>query len=420
VRFLTRQRTSTTKGQAVRKLMIAGMSALAFMGYVWPAGASAPALQHVLGIAGGTWRDTNCGMDDTSEHEVGLYATATQPRQGRYELSHEGAFGPMVARSTRNDGRVLSGSFSERGCSGTQCRIVAVRLGANGDIAEARIGILAVTGTSSNCGTDPGVTCGTVSYMISGTVIPARQIGYAMLDANGGVHTFGGLTNYGNARTTNAIGFAQTPTHQGYWIADAAGHVFSFGDARWRGNADRTKLTTGETITAISATPTGRGYWLFTTKSRVIPFGDAHSYGDAHATRLNQPVIAAVATPTGHGYYLVAKDGGIFAFGDAHFYGSTGNTRLNKPIIGLVPTPTNTGYWLVAADGGVFGFHAPFRGSLASHHLNRPIVTLQPYGSSYLVISADGGTFNFSGNPTFGNLAGTKLTAPIVSATAAG
>jgi len=408
----------------VRRILIVAVSALA-LGLVAPSSADAsPAVpaQKVVGIAGGTWTapcaDYKCEI--LSDREDGRYATGTQLGSGTYHLVQPDANTPSgTARFVRSDGLVLTGTFDEQFCNvPDDCRKLGVRLNGARDVASAQ---LTLSGTLDTAVTPDGLDeIGHPSYTVSGKVAAARQIGYTMLDVNGGVHTFGGLTNDGNAHTTTATGIAQTLSYQGYWIADAAGHVFSFGEAQWRGNADRSQLSTGETVTAISATPTGNGYWLFTTKGRVLPFGDARSYGDMHKIRLNEPVVGAVATLTGKGYYLVAKDGGIFGFGDAHFYGSMGNTRLNQPIIGLVPTPAGTGYWLVAADGGVFGFHAPFRGSLANVHLHRPIVTLVPYGNGYLMISADGGTFDFSTDPTFGNLAGSKLGAPIVTATAAG
>ena len=56
-----------------------------------------------------------------------------------------------------------------------------------------------------------------------------------------------------------------------------------------------------------------------------------------------------------------------------------------------------------------------FRGSLASKHLNRPIVGAVRYGDGYLMIGADGGVFPFAHAPTYGGLGGFPIAAPVTS-----
>ena len=48
---------------------------------------------------------------------------------------------------------------------------------------------------------------------------------------------FGTAPGLGNASTSTAVDFDVSPTGYGYWIVDASGHVFAFGDARAHGNA---------------------------------------------------------------------------------------------------------------------------------------------------------------------------------------
>ena len=43
---------------------------------------------------------------------------------------------------------------------------------------------------------------------------------------------------------------------------------------------------------------------------------------------------------------------------------------------------------------------APFRGSLASLRLNRPVTAVSRYGSGYLLVAADDGVFNFGTTPS--------------------
>jgi alpha-tubulin suppressor-like RCC1 family protein len=242
--------------------------------------------------------------------------------------------------------------------------------------------------------------------------------GYWMVDARGSVYTFGNLAYYGGIAGGQVRDLEPLPNAAGYWIVNAPGTVRALGNAKHYGNGGA--LSVGETVRSLSSTPTGKGYWLFTTRGRVFARGDAKSYGDLHAYRLNAPIVGSVATPTGKGYYLVAGDGGVFTFGDARFRGSTGAMRLNAPITTLVPTADNTGYWLVATDGGVFSFNAPFRGSTGGRKLNRPIVTTVPYGNGYVMVASDGGVFSFSNLPFAGSLAGKSLAQPIVAVGAHG
>ncbi|MFN8036376.1 MAG: right-handed parallel beta-helix repeat-containing protein [Acidimicrobiia bacterium] len=239
------------------------------------------------------------------------------------------------------------------------------------------------------------------------------RAGYWMLDAAGNVYGFGDAGDFGGAAKpmgppafgVAAVHIEPTPSGHGYWIVDTLGRVYAFGDATWHGNADRARFASGELVSSLSATPSGKGYWIFTSRGRVVPCGDAAAYGDVAAKHLNGPVLGSVATPSGRGYYMVASDGGIFAFGDATFYGSMGGKRLNAPVQSLVPTATGHGYWLVASDGGVFAFgDATFRGSMGGTHLNRPVVGMVRYGDGYLMVGADGGIFNFSDQPFAGSL----------------
>jgi hypothetical protein len=109
------------------------------------------------------------------------------------------------------------------------------------------------------------------------------------------------------------------------------------------------------------------------------------------------------------GYWLVARDGGVFSFA-APFYGSTASLHLQRPIVDIAPTADGGGYWLVGNDGGVFGFgDAPFTGSIpglgiapagappATRRLSAPIVGMVPTidGHGYFLVGSDGGVFAF-------------------------
>ena len=62
----------------------------------------------------------------------------------------------------------------------------------------------------------------------------------------------------------------------------------------------------------------------------------------------------------------------------------------------------------------MFAFGAPFRGSLGSVALNKPVNGLVAYGNGYLMVASDGGVFDFSNKAFVGSLGGNPPAAPIV------
>jgi hypothetical protein len=268
--------------------------------------------------------------------------------------------------------------------------------------------------------TPPGGGGTTPTTAPGGASSASTRSGYWMVGAGGTVYSFGDARWLGNATVpagVAAVDLEPTPSRAGYWVVDGRGAVSSFGDAGHFGNVGA-GMVAGETVTSLSATPTGRGYWIFTTKGRVVPFGDAGSYGDMAAVRLNGPVLDSIPTPSGRGYFMVAGDGGIFAFGDARFAGSMGAARLNAPVQSLVPDGDGAGYWLVASDGGIFAFDAPFRGSMGNRKLNKPVTGMVRFGDGYLMVGEDGGIFNFSNQAFSGSLGANPPARPVVSVAA--
>ena len=249
----------------------------------------------------------------------------------------------------------------------------------------------------------------------SGGATSPQRSGYWMLDAGGSVYAFGDAPYHGGGPSgPDAVDLEPTPTGHGYWVLDAAGSVHARGDAAL--SRGPLALAAGERATSLSATPSGAGYWIFTTAGRAFTFGDAAFHGDMAGRPLNAPVLDSVPTPSGGGYYMVAADGGIFTFGDARFVGSMGNKRLNAPVQSLVPDGDNIGYWLVASDGGIFAFDAPFRGSMGgAARLNRPVTGMVRFGNGYLMVGEDGGIFNFSDRQFHGSLGDRPPARPVTS-----
>ena len=227
-----------------------------------------------------------------------------------------------------------------------------------------------------------------IGFLMHGTLTLDHRHGYVALDGAGTTYAWGGVSHFGDAPTTNATDIELTPTGRGYWVVNAKGQVYSFGDANYLGNANRSLFVPGEIVTAMSSTPTGRGYWLFTSKGRVFPFGDAPFLGDMRHTLLAAPIVASAATTTGRGYFLAAADGGVFTFGDAHFQGARSGTHLRAPVVAIVTNPNASGYWLFSSNGDIFAFHATVFSSDPSPRF--PIVGAGPDGESYRVESSDG------------------------------
>jgi MYXO-CTERM domain-containing protein len=232
--------------------------------------------------------------------------------------------------------------------------------------------------------------------------------GYWIADAAGHVYPDGNARFFGDltgvALANPVVGVARTPSGGGYWMVAADGGVFSFGDAGFHGSAGGMALN--EPVVGMAVTPDGGGYWLAAGDGGVFSFGSAAFYGSAGSVKLNAPVVGIAATPTGQGYWMVASDGGIFAFGDAGFYGSAGGMPLNKPVVGMAPTATGQGYWLVASDGGIFSYgDAGFHGSAGSMPLNQPMVGMSATGDGggYWMVASDGGVFTYGDAAYLGN-----------------
>jgi hypothetical protein len=226
--------------------------------------------------------------------------------------------------------------------------------------------------------------------------------GYWVSGVDGAVYALRGAPFKGNAagRAHGAtVAIAATHTGSGYYLLDAGGNVFTFGDAQSFGSMAGHHLNAP--IIALAPTPSGRGYWLLGRDGGVFGFGDAGFYGSTGSMKLNAPIISMAATATGHGYWLLASDGGVFSYGDARFHGSTGNLKLAAPIISMAAAASGRGYWLIARDGGIFSFGVPFYGSVPGIGLCRAAsavgVQIRPTltGKGYFVLAADGRIFSF-------------------------
>ncbi len=187
-----------------------------------------------------------------------------------------------------------------------------------------------------------------------------------------------------------------------FWLADAAGSVWSFGGAGKFSGAAPAGGPQPSPVVAIAATPSGDGYWLLTSAGAVLAEGGARSYGSGGAGP-GRPAADIASTADGLGYWVVSAAGSVYTFGDAHYFGSLTTGLPAQPIVRLVPAPDGGGYWLLSQSGQVFGFGdaklwAPGAGSSpAAASAPGPIVDMAPTPDNlgYWLLSADGSVYNF-------------------------
>ena len=253
----------------------------------------------------------------------------------------------------------------------------------------------------------------------AGATTGGTDSSYAIVDAAGGVMTFGGAGYDGDTLEVPLqkpiVGGAADP-NGGYWLVASDGGVFTFGNAPFWGSAGSIALN--KPIVGMAPTADGGGYWLVASDGGIFTYGDAAFFGSTGGMTLNKPIVGMAATKDGRGYWLVASDGGIFTYGDAPFQGSAGSIALNKPIVGMAATKDGRGYWLVASDGGIFTYgDAPFLGSAGGIALSEPIAAMAatPDGNGYWMVGQDAGVFDY-GDAGFSGSAQSPLHPPLFPA----
>ncbi|MFV1990511.1 MAG: sorbosone dehydrogenase family protein [Acidimicrobiales bacterium] len=212
-----------------------------------------------------------------------------------------------------------------------------------------------------------------------------------------------------DSTNTSLIDVVGTSSGQGYWMFDADGRIYNYGDAGFFNSAK--DLPLNGPIVGATVTSTDQGYMLFAGDGGIFTYGDAPFLGSAGALPLNSPIVGGALVANNLGYYLFAADGGVFAYGTATFAGSMGGQALNEPMVGGALHP-NGGYYLVAADGGIFAYGgAPFYGSAGSLPLNSPIIAMavSPDGKGYYLFASDGGVFAYGEVPFLGSAAGSGV-----------
>ena len=117
-------------------------------------------------------------------------------------------------------------------------------------------------------------------------------------------------------------------------MALSDGDVVPFTGSRFLGAAGP---ALGAPIVAIAATSHAAGYWLVDADGKTFAFGNARPLDSAGSARAGTVVGAAASDA--RGYWLASSDGGVFSYGTARFAGSLGGRHLNQPIVGIVAAP---------------------------------------------------------------------------------
>lgn len=250
---------------------------------------------------------------------------------------------------------------------------------------------------------------GDTAYVAIATTTDGQ--GYWLAQADGHVSAFGDAHAYGSVASglsSPVVAMARTYSGQGYWLVTASGHVYSFGDAHPYGSAPA-DLAAGAPITSMAVTPTGKGYWLLGAGGHIYTFGNARSDGSP------RPQLApydAIGTRPAGGYIVTAADdGAVYVYpGGALSSGGPG-AALSAALVGAAVSPSGNGVWQTGMDGGVLTYgDASYYGSVPAENvvLKAPITAIAatPDGKGYWLLGADGSIYNFGDASFFGS--GTK------------
>lgn len=176
--------------------------------------------------------------------------------------------------------------------------------------------------------------------------------GYWLVGSAGRVFAYGDAATYPALRHAHAIKGIVAAPGGGYWLYTAYGNVYRTSGTAWYGSPTGRGFR-GASITGMAPTPDRRGYWLVDAAGKVFAFGDATNYG---AVRPAHPIAGIVAAPGG-GYWLYTAHGNLYpSAGTAWYRSPASNGFRGASITGMAATPDGLGYWLVDAAGSLFAF----------------------------------------------------------------
>ena len=183
--------------------------------------------------------------------------------------------------------------------------------------------------------------------------------GYNILNSGGGIYTFGNGHYYGNlidgghpgltgfpAYPGPAVALSYTPTGGGYSILNAGGGIYSFGDALYYGNLIDGGHP-GQTgfpqypgpAVSLAWTPSGLGYSILTSSGAIYSFGDAQYFGNLLDHGYPGVAVSLNMTKSGSGYSILTSSGALYTFGDANYLGNLLDRGYPGPAVAISDTP---------------------------------------------------------------------------------
>lgn len=235
--------------------------------------------------------------------------------------------------------------WEDCGTAGAHCTPISGATGQTYGLKASDVGhtirVVETAGNAFGMGT-PVVSVATAQIV---SAVPL----YWIRNAFGNIYPSPGTPFYGSPRAagfrgSTITGAAATPSAAGYWVVDAAGRVFPFGNAAAEPPIHHRR------IAGIVAAP-GGGYWLYTHTGRVYASAGTKFYGSPAAGGFHgQSITGMASTPDGRGYWLVERGGEVFHFGDAAPLPPVAQAHR---IAGLMASPDG-GYWLYTHTGRVY------------------------------------------------------------------
>jgi hypothetical protein len=198
---------------------------------------------------------------------------------------------------------------------------------------------------------------------VAGLAPSADGRGYWLAESSGRVTPYGGAAAHPAIRPAHpVIGIAAAPG--GYLLYTAYGNVYNSSGATWYGSPSAGGEHVSD-IVGLAPTADGRGYWLIDAAGHVYAYGDAATHP---AIRPAHPVIGIATVPGG--YLLYTAYGNIYNSAGAGWYGSPNSSGWHpSDVAGLAPTADGRGYWLVESSGRVTPYgDAVAEGSVSSPH----------------------------------------------------
>jgi hypothetical protein len=174
--------------------------------------------------------------------------------------------------------------------------------------------------------------------------------GYAAVDADGVVHTFGSVHDHGSPSgfSGSIVGVSVTADGQGYAAISSKGQVYAYGSVRHRGNP------TGfsGSIVGVSVTADGQGYAAISSTGQVYAYGSVRHRGNP--TGFSGSIVGVSVTGDGQGYAAISSTGQVYAYGTVAHRGNP--TGFSGSIVGVSVTADGQGYAAVSSAAQTYAY----------------------------------------------------------------